>query len=113
MAIETLVLTTFPLDPPTEASRTQVRMWEKRVDELIKKESHLTENIRTIYLLILGQCTDAMRAKLESKPDHQAIAMAFDGIQLMKNIKLVMFSFQSIRSVDMPPYVSQRSNFAF
>jgi hypothetical protein len=70
-------------------------MWERRVDKLIKKESHLTENIRTTYSLILGQCTDAMGAKLESKPDHQTIATASNGIQLMKNIKLVLFSFQS------------------
>jgi hypothetical protein len=98
LAVETLVLPTFtkPSDPPTEATRTQVRMWEKLVDKFIKEETHLEENIKTTYSLILRQCIEAMRAKLESKPNHQIIAAASNGIKLMKNIKSVMFiSFQS------------------
>jgi hypothetical protein len=97
MAIETLVIPTIaePTDPPADASRTQVRIWEKRVDEYVKKETHLEENIKTIYSLIFGQCTEAMRAKLESISSHQQIVVAADGIALLKNIKTVMYNFQS------------------
>jgi hypothetical protein len=97
LAIETLVVATFskPMGPPTDASRTQVRIWEKRVDEFVKKEAHLEENIKTAYSLIFGQCTKAMRAKLESMSDHQVIAVASDGIELLRNIKTVMYNFQS------------------
>jgi hypothetical protein len=42
-AIETLAVPTFtkPTDPPTEATRSQIRIWEKRIDEFVKKETHL------------------------------------------------------------------------
>ncbi len=97
LAIETLVAPTFiePTVPATDATKTQVRIWEKRVDEFVKKETHLEENIKTIYSLIFGQCTEAMRAKLESIANHQLIAVASDGIQLLKNIKTVIYNFQS------------------
>jgi hypothetical protein len=45
--IETLAVPTLtePTDPPTEATRSQIQIWEKRIDEFIKKENHLEENI--------------------------------------------------------------------
>ena len=48
------------------ATRTQVRIWEKQVDEHVKQEVHLVENLKTVYSLIYGQCSDALRMKLES-----------------------------------------------
>ena len=96
-AIETLAVPTLtePMDPPTEATRSQIRIWEKRIDEFVKKETHLEENIKTVYSLIFGQCTEAIRAKLESVGNHQAISVASNGIELLKNIKTIMYNFQS------------------
>jgi hypothetical protein len=48
----------------------------------VKKEASLEENIKTVYSLIFGQCTKAMRAKIESILSHQAIAITSDGIEL-------------------------------
>lgn len=114
MAIETLIVPTFsePTDPPKEASRTQVRIWEKRVNEFVKKETHLEENIKTIYSLIFGQCTEAMRAKLESISSHQTIAAASDGIELMKNIKTVMYNFQSQKYAPLALHESKKRFYA-
>jgi hypothetical protein len=92
LAVPTL---TDPTDPPTEATRSQIRIWEKRIDEFVKKETHLEENIKTVYSLIFGQCTEAIMAKLESVGNHQAISVASNGIKLLKNIKTIMYNFQS------------------
>ncbi len=53
------------------------------------------ENIKTVYSLIFGQCTEAISAKLESVGNHQAISVASNGIELLKNIKTIMYNFQS------------------
>ena len=55
-AIETLAVPTLtePTDPPTEATRSQIRIWEKRIDEFVKKETHLEENRKSCTLLSLG-----------------------------------------------------------
>ena len=62
MALETLAVPTFPHpnDPPENASRTEVRMWEKAVDEAFKRKNLLAQNLQTAYSLIYGQCTDAL-----------------------------------------------------
>lgn len=48
------------IDPPKEATKTQTRIWEKKVDEYVKREMYLQENIKTLYSLVWGQCTDAV-----------------------------------------------------
>ncbi len=62
-AIETLAVPTLtePTDPPTEATRSQIRIWEKRIYEFLKKETHLEENIKTVYSLIFGQTCSSSR----------------------------------------------------
>jgi hypothetical protein len=31
----------MPIDPPNEATKTQTRIWEKKVDEYVKREMYL------------------------------------------------------------------------
>ena len=45
--------------------------------------------------LIYGQCSNALRAKLESRPNHAStIEDAADSIGLLENIRAIMFQFQ-------------------
>jgi hypothetical protein len=99
MALETMTepIFTVPTDPTATATRTEVRIWEKQVDEHVKRGTMLAENLKTAYSLIYGQCSDAMRAKLESRENHLAIEAVADSIGLLENIRTVMFQFQSQR----------------
>lgn len=69
MAFETQAQPTFTrlMDPPADASWTQVQIWLKQVNEHVKRGTMLTENLKMAYSLIYGQCSDAMRVKLESQ----------------------------------------------
>jgi hypothetical protein len=51
-------------DPPPDSSRTDIRIWEKRIDDFVTRETILRETLKTTYLLILGQCTDLMRQRI-------------------------------------------------
>jgi hypothetical protein len=51
---------TMPTDPETSASKTEIRIWEKHVDEYVKQGLMIEENLKTAYALIWGQCTDAI-----------------------------------------------------
>jgi hypothetical protein len=86
---------TEPTNPDATATRTQQRIWKKQVNEHVKRCNMLAENLKTAYSLFYGQCSDALRAKLESWPDHIGIEGAADSIRLLENIRTVMFQFQS------------------
>ena len=68
-AVETLVLPTFvyPNDPEADASFTEKRKWQKRVDSTVMKEDRFDEDIKKVFSLIWGQCTNYLRAKTGMK----------------------------------------------
>ncbi len=84
-----------PDDLPQGASRAKERIWEKWVDEYVRCHSHLLENMKTLYSLVWGQCSDIMRQKLEALDDFETISATGDGIGLLKAIKSLTFNFQS------------------
>jgi hypothetical protein len=97
LSVENLALPTFPTpsDPDPAATRTEVRIWEKTVDEYVKKISKVKENMKTLYSLVWGQCTDIMRQKAEAHDLFVGVALDGDGLGLLKIIKGVAFKFQS------------------
>ena len=88
-----------PKDPSSEASRTELRIWEKRVDEFVKREVTLRENLKTAYSLIWGQCSSMMRQKLESHEEFETIANDGDAIALLKLIKDATYHFECQRKI--------------
>ena len=84
-----------PQDPPPNATRSQERMWEKRCDEVVKREMHLKENLKTLYSLVWGQCTEAMRAKIKAHATFGRVSQSSDSLELLRIIKDQAFNYQN------------------
>jgi hypothetical protein len=67
-AVQKLTMPSMPVpaDPAEGVNKAIVRMWEKKIDEFVKCELALEENLRTLYTLVWGQCTEIVRARLEA-----------------------------------------------
>ena len=96
-AVETLETptVTLPPDPAPEATRGEVRLWEKAIDEQAKRTTYLTENMKTLYSLVWGQCSDIIRQKVEAQEGFGAISSTGDGLGLLRALKGVAYQFQS------------------
>ena len=90
-----MVSITTPKDPPKHSTRTDKRIWEKEVDEFVKRSTYLKENIKTLYSLVWGQCTDIMRQKVEAMDIYETMSREGYGLTLLKVIKDVNYNFQS------------------
>jgi hypothetical protein len=64
------------------------------VDEFIKREKKLKENYQAAYSLVLGQCTEYMRAKLEAVAGYNNMDSSSDLIELIKMIKGLSYQFE-------------------
>jgi hypothetical protein len=84
-----------PLDPAVNATLAETKIWEKKLDQYVKRIDQRETNIQTLYSLVWGQCTDAMQATVEADAGFNALSMSNDGIELLKIIKKVSFNFQS------------------
>jgi len=83
-----------PEDLADGATATEKRIWEKEIDEYVKEKAKLKQNVKALYSLVWGQCSDAMRAKLEGQQGHEAMSKRADGIGLLKAIKSIVYNFQ-------------------
>jgi hypothetical protein len=97
LAVEKLSIPAIapPADHSEDATKTEIRIWEKLVDEHVRKISYLSENIKSLYSLVWGQCSDVVRQKVEANKDFEAIANVGDGIKLLLLLKGISFHLQS------------------
>ena len=77
-----------------DGTDTEKRIWEKEVDEYMKRRSVLNLNIRTLYSLVWGQCTDAFRARIEARSDYDGMSRNAQELNLLGAIKDVVYNFQ-------------------
>ena len=82
-------------DPAADALATDQRIWEKKEDTYVKRENIYEQNIENMSSVIVGQCTDAMHAKLESQDQFEQVSDDSDAIKLLRMIRDIAFNFQS------------------
>jgi hypothetical protein len=86
-----------PKECADATSTVKTRMWERRVDEFVKREDNLKENCQSAYSLVIGQCTEYMRAKLAATTGYQDMETKSDLIELIKIIKGLSFQVKISR----------------
>lgn len=89
---------TIPTDPASNETLTEMRIWEKNIDEYVNTMSWYRENMKTLYYLLWGQCTYIMRTRLEAIVDFDVNISATDkSLELLRSINYITFNFQSER----------------
>ena len=86
-----------PAEPPigTVLTTMQTKIFEKKIESFIKREETLEENIRRLYSLIIGKCSEVMKAKVKGHPNFEALNRTFDGLGLLIAIKSIIYKFNS------------------
>ena len=76
-----------PMSPAADADAGAVRKWEKSIDGILKREDILEANMKTLYSLIFGQCTEVLRAKIEAVPGFEDASDDADVLTLLGLLK--------------------------
>jgi hypothetical protein len=81
-------------DPATDKEgerETNKEIWRQEIRAYVARKATLEENLQKAYALIWGQCSDPLRAKLESSPAHPRMAAEKNSIALLKSIRATMY----------------------
>ena len=113
-AIETLTLPTIPLPtapiadpmPPLLAA-----IFSKQVKEYVKQTSRLQENIKRLWALVWGQCSDTIRTRLQALDTYNDMHTASDGLRLLVAIKDLMYNVQEQKYVPLSIHLAKRQFF--
>lgn len=82
-----------PIDPAAVLTTAQELIFKGEIDQYIKRRAMLQENMQKAYLLILGQCTELLKAKLKQLNQWGRVSAAFDVLGLIQLIKSIVFKF--------------------
>ena len=87
-----------PADPDPNANQTQTLIWNEEVKEYVKRARQLRGNLATLYAVMWGQCSEAMRAKLKSLNEYGDRMNDNDCAWLLQQIRAVTLQFDSTRN---------------
>ena len=112
--IETLTLPTIPTPtapigdpiPPLLAA-----IFSEQVKEYVKQTSRLQENIKCLWALVWGQCSDTIRTRIQALDMYEDMHTASDGLQLLIAIKDLMFNVQEQKYVPLSIHLAKRQFF--
>lgn len=79
----------------TEAYDIDMDIYREDIKNYVKRRSTLLDNMGRTYEVVWGQCTQPMRAKVESSPKYDSIRDQSDLLGLINQIKLASFDFHS------------------
>jgi Zinc knuckle len=101
VAVEQLVTPEVePLpDLPENATRGQEILYNNRTRQFLDEEKDLRLAIEGVYAIVWGQCTDAMRQRLEALPEHASVAKRLAGIELLKEVKQLAYNYTTQKYV--------------
>lgn len=75
------------------------RIWNNEVDDYCDRVRLITQNLKTLYSVAWGQCSEAMKAKLQTHDEFTTKDLDADCSWLLKEIKAVTFRFEGQRFI--------------
>ena len=85
----------LPANLPTTATQAEKRRWEKKVDEGTKRELQLEDDMKTLYSVLWGQCSKALKHRIQATKVYAAMHEDADSLSLLKELHSQAFNFQS------------------
>ena len=86
-------------------------IFSEQVKEYIKQASRLQENIKWLWALVWGQCSDTIRTRLQALDAYEDMHSTSDGLQLLIAIKDLMFNVQEQKYVPLSIHLAKRHFF--
>ena len=113
-AIETLTLPTIPLPTAPAADPMPpllAAIFRKQVKDYVKQTSRLQENIKCLWVLVWGQCSDTIWTRLQALDTYVNMHTASDGLWLLVAIKDLMYNVQDQKYVPLSIHLAKRQFF--
>jgi hypothetical protein len=88
-----------PADLPATSTKRQEVIWEASLKSYSRRMEELRSNLTTLYAVIWGQCSEAMRTKIRALSDFTTENRNTNCVWLLSEIKGVTHQFDTKRNI--------------
>lgn len=85
-------------EAPKDEDPLDKAIFNEEVKEYMLRKRTYNNNRSKVYTVVLGQCFDTMKARLEGQSDWEDIHKKHDLVKLLKSVKVWMLNQQSSKS---------------
>lgn len=100
-------------DEKKNTSKLALALWNKEVDSYSGRLTRLNDNLKALYAVAWGQCSDGMKAKLKTSDDYEQKHNDTNVSWLLKEIRGVTFGFESQRSLYLSLQIARKDFYSF
>ena len=86
---------------------------KKEIEEYVKRLFTLKTNKMNVFSIVLGQCTDALIAKLETTTDFLTVKTENDLVKLLLAIRQIVFKFEEQEYIPASLFNAKKTFFNF
>ena len=80
-----------------EVDETDLEIWRAEIKDYVRTKRNYDSALQKTYGLVIGQCTQNLKANLESIDDYADIGAEADVLRLLAAIKSLVFNFESTK----------------
>ena len=80
-------------------SETKKFIWKTKVHSYVRRVKTQENNCESIFSIIWGQCSTAMKNKLQSLDNYQERSNEYDCVWILKEIKVITLRFEGTRYI--------------
>ena len=117
VTIENMSLVDLTADKPAAPSATKDgnmdetdrEIWKEEIKEFVRRKNYLNKNIKKLYSLIWGQCSDMIRSEIEAMPGFPAASKNANALDLLKMIRSIAHNFQHEKNAVLSLHTAKRA----
>ena len=113
--VEDLNETEFTLpDFPSDVTRTNpntcaVKVWEKKCDQVLKRETEYADNKNSLFQLVWGQCSQGLKDEIKALPSYTEMKSDRNCIQLLSDLKTIIHRFETTSHPQVAMHTAKRA----
>jgi hypothetical protein len=87
---------TAPTAATTTVDPVDQEIFNEEVRQFVKDKAAITAAMKALYSGAWGQCSEALRSKLQSNPNYNTFSANADSLQLLQAIRSEMTGFKRL-----------------
>jgi hypothetical protein len=99
-----------PAGLPAGHDDTDEFIWKEELKEFVKRRRTLVGNLSSVYAVVWGQCSEAMKAKIKSSDEYEVRSLNNDCHWLLREIRSVTLQFDQ-KSISYISLLDARASF--
>ena len=99
---------------PTDVTRTNlntgaIKVWDKRCDQVMKRQTEYEDNKNSLFQLIWGQCSQGLKDEIKALPHYNDMKTGRKCIELLSDLNTIIHYFETTAHLHVAMHTAKKA----